>query len=264
MTRKKVKVTTLGTAVLTGGRAMLTLKASKVPRNGITIVYSGDANNKASTVQHAKVDLNNSWIGTRSPLAVKWGDPRSGVVARRGFVRRRRPPMPGNPLTNQFPTTCWSRVVAARERVTPEARERLRGYARRTGIRFTPSSGARGVGPKRPSTLPRTISPGCWSARRSPRPTLCAAGSARSCWPTAPVSSPTTASGTMPPSAGAASRRCRSMLATPRAAICVSRRTSGLPSGSSSATGPWHCSMASSPGCAMSTNALAGVPFLKS
>ena len=40
MTRKQVKVTTLGTAVLTGGRAMLTLKASKVPRNGITMVYS--------------------------------------------------------------------------------------------------------------------------------------------------------------------------------------------------------------------------------
>ena len=40
----------LGTAAVSGGEATLTLKASKVPQKGITIVYSGDANDKASTV----------------------------------------------------------------------------------------------------------------------------------------------------------------------------------------------------------------------
>jgi RNA polymerase sigma-70 factor (ECF subfamily) len=35
--------------------------------------------------------------------------------------------MQGNPSAARFPTTCWSRVVAARERVTPEAREALAG-----------------------------------------------------------------------------------------------------------------------------------------
>ncbi len=49
-TKKKVKVTTLGTAAVSGGEATLTLKANKVPQKGITIVYSGDANDKASTV----------------------------------------------------------------------------------------------------------------------------------------------------------------------------------------------------------------------
>ena len=49
-TRKKVKVTTLGTAAVSGGEATLTFKASKVPRQGITIVYSGDANDKPSTI----------------------------------------------------------------------------------------------------------------------------------------------------------------------------------------------------------------------
>ena len=49
-TKKKVKVTTLGTAAVSGGEATLTLKANKLPQKGITIVYSGDANDKASTV----------------------------------------------------------------------------------------------------------------------------------------------------------------------------------------------------------------------
>jgi DNA-directed RNA polymerase specialized sigma24 family protein len=30
--------------------------------------------------------------------------------------------MPGDPRADRFPTTCWSRVVAARDRVTPDAR----------------------------------------------------------------------------------------------------------------------------------------------
>ena len=54
-TKKKVKVTTLGTAAVSGGEATLTLKANKVPRKGITIVYSGDANDKASTATTPKL-----------------------------------------------------------------------------------------------------------------------------------------------------------------------------------------------------------------
>jgi len=54
-TKKKVKVTTLGTAAVSGGEATLTLKANKVPQQGITIVYSGDANDKASTVTTPKL-----------------------------------------------------------------------------------------------------------------------------------------------------------------------------------------------------------------
>ena len=54
-TKKKVKVTTLGTAAVSGGEATLTLKANKVPQKGITIVYSGDANDKASTVTTPKL-----------------------------------------------------------------------------------------------------------------------------------------------------------------------------------------------------------------
>ena len=53
--KKKVKVTTLGTAAVSGGEATLTLKANKVPQKGITIVYSGDANDKASTVTTPKL-----------------------------------------------------------------------------------------------------------------------------------------------------------------------------------------------------------------
>ncbi len=49
-TKKKVKVTTLGTTALSGGEAMLTLKASKVPQQGITIFYSGDLNDQTSTI----------------------------------------------------------------------------------------------------------------------------------------------------------------------------------------------------------------------
>ena len=35
--------------------------------------------------------------------------------------------MPGDPSAARFPTTCWSRVVAARDRTAPEAREALAG-----------------------------------------------------------------------------------------------------------------------------------------
>jgi hypothetical protein len=54
-TKKKVKVTTLGTAAVSRGEATLTLKASKLPKQGITIVYSGDANDKASTITTPKL-----------------------------------------------------------------------------------------------------------------------------------------------------------------------------------------------------------------
>jgi hypothetical protein len=36
-------------------------------------------------------------------------------------------PMEENPSSARFPTTCWSRVVAVRDRATPEAREALAG-----------------------------------------------------------------------------------------------------------------------------------------
>jgi len=48
--KKKTRVTKLGTAAVSGGVATLTLKASKLPRQGITIVYSGDANDKPCTI----------------------------------------------------------------------------------------------------------------------------------------------------------------------------------------------------------------------
>ena len=54
-TKKKVKVTTLGTAAVSGGKATLTLKANKVPQKGITIVYSGDAKDKPSAVTTPKL-----------------------------------------------------------------------------------------------------------------------------------------------------------------------------------------------------------------
>jgi hypothetical protein len=53
--KKKVKVITLGSAVVSGGAATLTLKASEVKGNAITIVYSGDADDKGSTVTTAKI-----------------------------------------------------------------------------------------------------------------------------------------------------------------------------------------------------------------
>ncbi len=49
-TRKKTKVTTLGTLPLSGGVATLSVKANKVRNKPITIVYSGGANDKATTV----------------------------------------------------------------------------------------------------------------------------------------------------------------------------------------------------------------------
>ena len=49
-TRKKVKVTRLGTAAVDGGVAMLTVKTKKVLNKPITIIYSGDTNDTASTL----------------------------------------------------------------------------------------------------------------------------------------------------------------------------------------------------------------------
>ena len=53
--KKKVKVTTLRKAAVSGGEATLTLKANKVPQKGITIVYSGDADDKASAITTPKL-----------------------------------------------------------------------------------------------------------------------------------------------------------------------------------------------------------------
>ena len=53
--RKKVKITTLGTAAVTGGHATLTLKASKVAKKSITIVFSGDTNDNSSTLSVLKL-----------------------------------------------------------------------------------------------------------------------------------------------------------------------------------------------------------------
>ena len=53
--RKNVKVTTLGTASVTGGQATLTFKASKVMKKSLTIVYSGDANDNPSTLSVSRL-----------------------------------------------------------------------------------------------------------------------------------------------------------------------------------------------------------------
>ena len=49
-TKKKVQVTTLGRSPVSGGEATLTLSGSKILKKAITIVYSGDADDKPSTV----------------------------------------------------------------------------------------------------------------------------------------------------------------------------------------------------------------------
>ena len=55
-TKKKVKVTKLGIAAVSGGAATVTLKANMVLKQAITIVYSGDANDKASTLITPKLN----------------------------------------------------------------------------------------------------------------------------------------------------------------------------------------------------------------
>jgi hypothetical protein len=53
--KKKTKVITLGKAALSGGEATLSLKASKVTKRAITIVYSGDAEDQASSLTTPKL-----------------------------------------------------------------------------------------------------------------------------------------------------------------------------------------------------------------
>ena len=53
--KKKTKVISLGKAALNGGEAMFSLKARKVMKKSITIVYSGDANDKASSLTTPKL-----------------------------------------------------------------------------------------------------------------------------------------------------------------------------------------------------------------
>jgi len=53
--RKKTQVITLGKAALSGGEATLNLKASKVMKKSITIIYGGDANDTASSLTTTKL-----------------------------------------------------------------------------------------------------------------------------------------------------------------------------------------------------------------
>jgi hypothetical protein len=53
---KKTKVTTLGTGVVTRGQASMTLSASEVRQKAMTIVYSGDIDDKASTITTPALD----------------------------------------------------------------------------------------------------------------------------------------------------------------------------------------------------------------
>jgi hypothetical protein len=55
-TKKKVKVTKLGIAAISGGAATVTLKANTVLKQAITIIYSGDANDSASTLITSKLN----------------------------------------------------------------------------------------------------------------------------------------------------------------------------------------------------------------
>ena len=59
-TKKKVKVTTLETVALSGGKVTVALKSNRVLKKAITIVYSGDANDKPSFLTIPKL--------TRAPL----------------------------------------------------------------------------------------------------------------------------------------------------------------------------------------------------
>jgi subtilisin family serine protease len=54
-TRKKVKVTMLGTAAVSNGKASVMVKAKKVLKKAITIVYSGDADDEAITLAVPKL-----------------------------------------------------------------------------------------------------------------------------------------------------------------------------------------------------------------
>ena len=53
--RKKVKLTTLGTAALRGGAATLTFKPNNVLNKPLTIVYSGDPDFLASMMSPPKL-----------------------------------------------------------------------------------------------------------------------------------------------------------------------------------------------------------------
>ncbi len=55
-TKKKVKVTRLGSAAVSDGAATVTLKANAVLKQAITIMYSGDANDWASTLITPKLN----------------------------------------------------------------------------------------------------------------------------------------------------------------------------------------------------------------
>ena len=56
--RKKTKTKVLGTAVVSGGHATLTLKANSVLKKVVTVVYSGDAGYLASTLTAPRIPKN--------------------------------------------------------------------------------------------------------------------------------------------------------------------------------------------------------------
>ncbi len=53
--KKKIKTTTLGSVAVSSGDASLTLSAKKVKGKTITVIYSGDADDKASALTTAKI-----------------------------------------------------------------------------------------------------------------------------------------------------------------------------------------------------------------
>ena len=135
-----------------------------------------------------------------------------------------------------FPSTCWSRIVAARDRAAPEAREALAElcaaywYPIYAFIRRKGNGAERRAGPDA-----GLFRPAARSAARSRRRTRARVDSGRFCWPIALASSLTATCTLMRRSAGAAWHRCRSTPATPKAATSASPRTTARPSGCSSA-----------------------------
>ncbi len=87
-TKKKSKVTTLGTAALSGGDATLTLKPNKVLNKPITIVYSGDADFQSSTVTPPKLTQAELKSMARPMIALVNRDRTHPDLARTIAVRR--------------------------------------------------------------------------------------------------------------------------------------------------------------------------------
>ena len=67
LVKQKKKMKTLGTVTLVGGEATLTLKAGRVLHKAITLVYSGDADETASTAT-PRVVTRNSLVSLNRPM----------------------------------------------------------------------------------------------------------------------------------------------------------------------------------------------------